>query len=310
MSLIKKPNEISCKSNLTCMIYGQPGIGKTTLACSAPSPVLLDYDGGVSRINGAHQVDTVQISSWEDTEKALTEIKEAGCYKTIIIDTVGKMLSYMDEFIMRNNPRMKKSDGALSLQGYGMRKAMFKRLINEVSIIGMNIIFVAHDKEDKHGEDVVVRPEVSGSAYQDLMKELDLVGYMMAYGKDRTITFDPDERFYTKNSCNLHGVIRIPVVVDENGEPTNENNFMGYVVGDYINRQMSNNARAGEYLALLNDINAKVNAIENADDANDFVKWCNSIEHIWQSKQKAAQAISAKAKEIGIKFNKSTGNYE
>ena len=215
MSLIKKPNEISCKSNLTCMIYGQPSIGTTTLACSAPSPVLLDYDGGVSRINGAHQVDTVQISSWEDTEKALTEIKEAGCYKTIIIDTVGKMLSYMDDFIMRNNPRMKKSDGALSLQGYGMRKAMFKRLINEVSIIGMNIIFVAHDKEDKHGEDVVVRPEVSGSAYQDLMKELDLVGYMMAYGKDRTITFDPDERFYTKNSCNLHGVIRIPVVASK-----------------------------------------------------------------------------------------------
>ena len=310
MSLIKKPNEITCKSNLTCMIYGQPGIGKTTLACSAPSPVLLDYDGGVSRINGAHQVDTVQISSWEDTEKALTEIKEAGCYKTIIIDTVGKMLSYMDEFIMRNNPRMKKSDGALSLQGYGMRKAMFKRLISKVSIIGMNIIFVAHDKEDKHGEDVVVRPEVSGSAYQDLMKELDLVGYMMAYGKDRTITFDPDERFYTKNSCNLHGVIRIPVVVDEKGEPTNENNFMCYVVVDYINRQLINNARAGEYIALLNDINAKVNAIENADDANDFVKWYNSIEHIWQSKQKAEQAIAAKAKAIGIKFNKSTSSYE
>ena len=310
MSLIKKPNEITCKSNLTCMIYGQPGIGKTTLACSAPSPVLLDYDGGVSRINGAHQVDTVQISSWEDTEKALTEIKESGCYKTIIIDTVGKMLSYMDEFIMRNNPRMKKSDGALSLQGYGMRKAMFKRLISKVSIIGMNIIFVAHDKEDKHGEDVVVRPEVSGSAYQDLMKELDLVGYMMAYGKDRTITFDPDERFYTKNSCNLHGVIRIPVVVDEKGEPTNENNFMCYVVVDYINRQLINNARAGEYIALLNDINAKVNAIENADDANDFVKWYNSIEHIWQSKQKAEQAIAAKAKAIGIKFNKSTSSYE
>ena len=85
---------------------------------------------------------------------------------------------------------------------------------------------------------------------------------------------------------------------------------MGYVVGDYINRQLSNNEKAGEYLALLNDINAKVNAIENAEDANDFVQWCNSIEHIWQSKQKAAQAIAAKAKAIGIKFNKSTGSYE
>lgn len=116
MGLIKKPNEIECKQTLTCMIYGQPGIGKTTLACSSPSPVLLDYDGGVNRINGAHQIDTVQITSWEDTEEALQEIKQSGEYRTIVIDTVGKMLAYMEDYIMRTNPRMKKGDGSLSLQ--------------------------------------------------------------------------------------------------------------------------------------------------------------------------------------------------
>lgn len=292
------------------MIYGQPGIGKTTLACSAPAPVLLDYDGGVSRINGAHQVDTVQITSWENTEAALEEIRQAGCYKTIVIDTVGKMLAFMEDYIIRTNPRMKKGDGSLSLQGYGVRKSMFKQLIQTVSISGMNIVFVAHDKEDKHGEDVVMRPEVSGSAYQDLMKELDLVGYMMAYGKDRTITFDPDERFYTKNSCNLHGVIRIPVVVDENGEPTNANNFMSGVVSSYINRQADNTEKAGEFYALMADITSKVSAIENAEDANNFVEWAKGISHIWQSKKKAAEALAAKASALGLKFNKATGNYE
>ena len=32
-------------------------------------------------------------------------------YKTIVIDTAGKMLSFMDKYIMKNNPKMKKADG-------------------------------------------------------------------------------------------------------------------------------------------------------------------------------------------------------
>ena len=46
MGLIKKPNELSVKQTLSALIYGQPGMGKTTLALSAPLPLLLDFDGG------------------------------------------------------------------------------------------------------------------------------------------------------------------------------------------------------------------------------------------------------------------------
>lgn len=62
MGLIKKPNELTVKNALSALIYGQPGMGKTTLALSSPQPLLLDFDGGVHRVNAAHRVDTVQIS--------------------------------------------------------------------------------------------------------------------------------------------------------------------------------------------------------------------------------------------------------
>ena len=129
MGLIKKPNELSVKQTLSMLIYGQPGMGKTTLALSSPHPLLLDFDGGVHRVNAAHRVDTVQITRWEEVNEVLSS-PEVAEYKTIVIDTAGKMLSFMDTNIMQQYPKLRKNDGTLSLQGYGVRKNMFIDFVN------------------------------------------------------------------------------------------------------------------------------------------------------------------------------------
>ena len=54
MALIKKAAELEINSAIKMMIYGQAGMGKTTLALSAPSPLLIDFDGGVKRVNMNH----------------------------------------------------------------------------------------------------------------------------------------------------------------------------------------------------------------------------------------------------------------
>lgn len=307
--IIKRPSELSVKDTLTAIIYGQPGIGKTTLACSAPSPVLLDYDGGISRVNGAHQVDTVQVTSWEDTQTALDEIRKAGTYRTIIIDTVGKMLAYMEDYIKQTNPQMKQRDGSLSLKGYGVRKQMFLQLLKDVSVMGMNIIFVAHEKEERQGDDTRVRPEISGSAASDLVKEMELVGYMQAIGTDRTITFDPSERYYTKNTCNMHGIIKVPEVVDADGNATGENNFFTLVVDAYKAQQQRNIDTNKRNEAQVAEIKAKVAAIANADDANDFVEWAKGMDFAGNAKGVAAMALRERAAQLGLKLNKAEGRY-
>ena len=48
MSLFKKPSELEFVTTIMMLVYGQPGIGKSTMALSAPNPVLFDFDGGVS----------------------------------------------------------------------------------------------------------------------------------------------------------------------------------------------------------------------------------------------------------------------
>ena len=83
MSNFKQPSELRPKFAISALIYGSPGSGKSTLACSAPNAVLLDYDGGVTRMHGAHQIPTLQVQQWEQTAEALKEIKATPQIETV-----------------------------------------------------------------------------------------------------------------------------------------------------------------------------------------------------------------------------------
>ena len=303
MGLIKKPNELTVKNALSALIYGQPGMGKTTLALSSPQPLLLDFDGGVHRVNAAHRVDTVQISKWEEVDEVLTsgEIAE---YKTIVIDTAGKMLSFMDKYIMKNNPKMKKADGTLSLQGYGVRKNMFINVVNQVTLMGKSVIFVAHEREEKNGEDKQIRPEIGGSSAGDLIKELDLVGYMEAIGKDRTISFDPCEKFYGKNTCNLPSVMEVPTILDKNGNPTAKNDFItAKMINSYLGMLAAKKEAQEQYDKVIEEIKEQIELITDAESANNFIAQIDNFEHVGSSKQMAAKLVANKAKSLNLKLN-------
>lgn len=312
MSIIKKPSELEAKKTITMLVYGQPGVGKTTLGCSAPDAVLFDYDGGVQRINGAHRVPTVQVKSWEDTNTALQEItREMPEVKTIVIDTVGKMLDYMSDYIIRNNSRMKKSDGTLSLQGYGLRKQMFIDFIKQTSILGKNIIFVAHEKEEKRGDDTVKRPDIGGSSANDLVKELDLVGYMQMLGKERTIAFNPTEWYYAKNTCNLPPVAKLPLVVDDSGVAVNDNNFIRRVLATYKSSQDKTMETTKKYDALIGSITTAVSISKTADELNKIlVSIRDEKNQVYNSRLIGEKKVATRAKELGLTYNQIEAKYE
>lgn len=309
MGLIKKPNELQTKKTLYVLIYGQPGMGKSTLALSAPNPLLLDFDGGVHRVNAAHRVDTVQISKWEEVDEVLNS-PEIAEYQTIVIDTAGKMLSFMDKYIMQNNQKMKKADGTLSLQGYGVRKNMFINFVNQVSLLGKSVVFVAHEREEKNGDEKQIRPEIGGSSAGDLIKELDLVGYMEAIGKKRTISFNPCEKFYGKNTCNLPERLEVPAIINEKGDITGDNNLMTKIIQAYSAYQEKQNELTNDYEDLIDLIRSNIDAITDADSANATMEDILKMTHIFDSKVRASQMINEKCKELGLKFNKVKKQYE
>ena len=306
MSKIRKPHELSVQPNIKALIYGQPGIGKTTLALSAPSPILLDFDNGVHRVQSTHQKDTLQIESWQDV---LDEMNEGtfNNFKTIIIDTAGKMLDYLGAWLIAKNPKLGKSNGALNLQGYGERKGEFARFVKTLSTMGKHIIFIAHEKEEKDGDTTKVRPEVGGSSGNDLYKELDLIGYMEAVGKKKTVSFLPQDKYYAKNSCGLNDVIELPELKD--GQPNDY--FTKNIIELYQQSLEQRKELIIEYVELVELINGKIEGIIDAETANEVVSWAKSFDgHIWGSKVVASQAINARCKELNLILNAKTKQYE
>lgn len=310
MSLIKKPSEIAPKQAVAMLIYGSPGSGKSSLGCSAPDAVLFDYDGGVNRINAAHRIPTVQISSWEDTEAAIAEInKELPDTKSIIIDTAGKMLDYMTQSIIKRDPKLGQRDGSLALKGYGVRKNMFINFVKQLTISGRNVIFIAHDREEKRGDETVMRPEIGGSSANDLIKELDLVGYVRMIGNDRTISFSPCESYYAKNTCNLPAVIKIPLTVDEKGQPIGNNDYLCTIINAYQSSQLKAVELNKSFDKLVAENNEVIDAAEDVESLNEAYKTVLANQVIFNSKLLAAQRLADKAASLGCKFDKKAKAY-
>lgn len=190
------------------LIFGQPGIGKSSLGYSAKDPLALDFDRGAHR--AANRRDTLQIDAWADVAE-LTEQSEAlAHYATIVVDTVGRCLDLMSTDIIASNPKLGR-DGNLSLQGYGVLKSRFRLWIAQLRTYGKDVVLLAHDKEEGDADSKTVRPDITGGSYAEVMKVSDCVGYLFMAGKNRVLDFSPSERWVGKNPARWAPLTLPPV---------------------------------------------------------------------------------------------------
>ena len=300
MTKIRKPAELTLVETTKALIYGQPGIGKSTLALSYPNPLMIDCDRGIHRVDTSVLSDTVEVNNWEDVDEVLNE--DLSPYQTIIFDTGGKLIDFMTEFLIRMNPKLTQTDGTFSLKGYGARKQMFSQLLTRLQTMRKHVVFVAHEREERDGENRFVRPEIGGSSGNDLIKELDLVGYIEAVGTKRTIHFNPTEKFYAKNSMGLPQSMEIPHY--EKG-----NKFMKDIVKIYLSGVDARRELNKVYFDLLAKIEEMIEGVNNAGDANSAMENFLKLDHVWDSKLKASKALRDKAKELKLEFDREQGKF-
>ncbi len=132
------------------IIYGAPGVGKSTFCSHAPDPIFLDIEAGTKKID----VKRVSgIDTYEDLTKLINLIisgEKLSKYKTIIIDTIDFLEQMIFDYVCKSKGKKTISDFS---HGAGYRFVLdeWLDLLNKLSIIRSgeypkNIILIAHEQ--------------------------------------------------------------------------------------------------------------------------------------------------------------------
>ena len=167
------------------IIYGLPGIGKSTLASNLypdKKKLILDFESGTSFIKGDNKTDVLDVSKWFDGEEKGELMTIMAGYDVVIVDT----LSSLQEKIIDSLPKavgnnlLKQASGALTMQGYGVIKSMTEGFFKALNNSGKIIILLAHEKDNEitaldGSSHNLLTPAITGSSKNTITQNVDLI---------------------------------------------------------------------------------------------------------------------------------------
>lgn len=307
---ILQPAEMDFSNQKFSMIIsGSPGIGKTTLALSAPDPVLIDFDKGVARVRAAHRKTTIEADTYEEVLKDLESPQVKAC-QTIVIDTGGSFVTYLQDWAMRDNPSLnRQKNGAISLKGFGAVKAEFVRFTNWLKYtLNKNIIYVFHTVEQRDGDVTRQRLLCEGAARDIVWQPCDLGCFMQMVGDDRLVGFTPTEQYFAKGCYGVQGLLKLPRLDD--GVP---NDFLGRLferARENIRQEAA--AHRGEqeaYETVMEQARDLIEGIRDPATALETAHQLKKLSHHLTSEREAKALLAAKIKALGMHWDREAGAY-
>lgn len=307
--MIRNPNDIhDGEKKIRMLIAGYPGIGKSTLALSAPNPLHIDVDFGIDRIEPRYRKAYIQPSSYDEILEDLTpeNVKD---FDTLVFDTGGKLISLMSLWAIKKDLKYGQRDGSLSLKGYGFVGKEFVRLMDYCFYeLQKNIVIVFHATEEKDGDNTRLRIKVEGQTKNNVWEPMDLGGFVEMYGNDRTIGFSNCERYFAKGTRGISGIRKIPALT-----PTSPNDFLTKLFAQYnaiSAEELAKNAADQEaYEAAMAEGRAIVEAVTDADTANAAMPKIKAIKHSLTSEKEVGVLFNAKIKACGLFYDKVLKKY-
>lgn len=321
--MIVKPETMTFENKkIRLLIAGFPGIGKTTLALSAPKPLYIDVDLSAERINR----DILNLAAGVTQPRDYEELRRdlgMGCsdmelqavknnlaaYETIVVDTGGKLLNIMGNYGRKIDMKYSRKDGSLSLQGYGWLGKEFQRFLDHIIYeLDKHIVIVFHTVEDKDGDDTKLRIKAEGSSKNAVWEVMDLGGFVEMRGDKRTIGFSNCERYFAKGTRGIHGVIPIPELT-----PGTPNDFLTKLFTKYnaISEEEGEKAAIDKeaYDAAMEAGKAIIDAITDAASANEAMPGFKSIPHALTSEKELGTLWNKKIKKLGLFYDKVANVY-
>ena len=306
--MIHKPEEIvTQEKKIRMLIAGYPGIGKSTLALSAPRPLHIDCDFGVDRVEPQYRKPFIQPGSYAEI---LNDLKPENLtdFDTLVFDTGGKLITLMSQWAIQQDNKYGQRDGSLSLKGYGYVGREFVRLMDYCFYtLKKHIVIVFHATEEKDGDNTRLRIKVEGQTKNNVWEPMDLGGFVEMQGNSRTIGFSNCERYFAKGTRGVHGIYTIPDI--SNGK----NDFLTKLFEIYNQSSANEIADAAErqekYKKAMENGRAIIAAVTDADTANQMIEAMASIDHAMTSKQELQAEWQARIKALGLTYDKQDKKY-
>jgi hypothetical protein len=173
-------------------ICGDSGLGKTTLACTFPKPIVIRAEDGLQAIPVNTRPDAFPVLTGPDMlwDQLTALINEEHSYKTLVVDSVTALERMFSQYVVDTDPKKPKGIQQ-ALGGYGAGRdavaAMHARLRKAAGILaekrGMHTVFVAHadtSRIEPPDDEAYMRytlrlHEKSMPAYVD---DVDVVGFL------------------------------------------------------------------------------------------------------------------------------------
>jgi hypothetical protein len=305
--MLKKPSELNFTGKkIKMIISGYPGIGKTTLALSAPKPLLIDLDRGIDRVETKYRKDVILVETYDELMKDLTT-NDLSQYETIVIDTGGKLLELLKPAVIAENPKNGQRDGNLALAGWGAVARKFSDFVKFIETLKKHFVFIFHTKEEKDGEYSKLRILVEGSTRDNIWQLMDVGGFVEIVGKKRTIGFSNCERYYAKGTHGIKGVYELPELKEGV-----QNTFLTDLFAKVINDLQDEVAAYAKEKIVYDDAMKLVDQISrlvSVDQINKMVDTIKEKTHALTSERELKLKLHEKAKELGLTYDKDKGRY-
>lgn len=301
---IKRPETLDFSDKtFTLILSGQPGIGKTTLALSAPGPLLFDLDHGIARVRAEHRGISSEADSYEEM-LADMESPEYAAAKTIVLDTGGSLIQLMQ-------PWAKKTDAKAARDGramFGVIKREFDHLTAKIRGDHKNCIVIFHTTEVQKGDVITQRLSCEGSAKDIVWTPADLGCYMHVMGGRRMLGFTPTEEYFAKSCYGIKGVLEVPEL-----KPGQPNDFLTQLF-DTARQNIAAEMEAFRpqkeaYDAAMAQVRELLEGVDGIDALNAAVERMKGIRHGLTSRAEALNLLAAKAKALGAAYDKETKKY-
>lgn len=301
---IVKPDTLDFSQKSFCMVLsGQPGLGKTTLALSAPDPLLFDLDNGIARVRAEHRRLTTIDDTYNDLLADMQTTEYRDC-KSVIIDTGGSLVQLMQPWAKTQDAKAARDGRAM----YGVIKREFDRLTAQIRQDKKNCIIVFHTTETQKGDVTVTRLSCEGSSKDIVWTPADLGAHMFMLGQKRVIGFSPTEEYFAKSCYGISGIREVPTL-----KPGDKNDFLTRLFDEAranIAKDMETFVpQRAAYDNAMELGRAYIADVDNADKLNIALDLISNLEHGLTSKKELGALLNAKAKELGFKFSKEAGGY-